>query len=109
MAKSPRVVNVTRGLHWKFRRAEKAVFECACEWVEYGVSVRDLTLAESISKRNLQAANREPLAYAEIPGLVFTGPTDYGLIRDAHKFAAEASWPPQDAVNSTLARLEALG
>ena len=108
MAQPRKIVNITRNLHWKFRRAEQAVFECACEWVEYGVSVRDLTLAESIQMRNVQAANREPLAYAEIPGLVFTGPTDYALIREAHKFAAEASWPPQDAVNSTLARLETL-
>lgn len=65
--------------------------ECACEWVEFGVSVRDLTLAESIKMRNEQSADREPLAYAEIPGLVFNGPipTDYGLIRAAHQLCAQ--------------------
>lgn len=108
MANSPRVVNLTRGLHWKFRRAEKAVYECACEWVEYGVSVRDLTLAESISRRNEQSARREPLAYAEIPGLVYRGPIpqDYALILQANKFVAEAEWPPIALVDATLARLE---
>jgi hypothetical protein len=91
MSQSPRVKNLTRNLHWKFRRAEKAVYECACDWVEYGVSVRDLTLAESIAARNVQAKNREPLAYAEIPGLVFNGPipTDYSLIRAAHQLCAQ--------------------
>jgi len=88
MASHRRIINITRGLQWKFRRAEKSVFECACAWVEYGVSVRDLTLAESIAARNEQAATREPLAYAEIPGLVFTLPTDYSLIRAAHQFCA---------------------
>jgi len=108
MAQPRKIVNLTRGLHWKFRRAERAVFECACEWVEYGVSVRDLTLAESIQMRNKQAADREPLAYAEIPGLVYTGKTDYSLIREAHKFATEATWPPPEAVNAAIASLENL-
>lgn len=90
MASHRRIVNLTRNYSMKFRSAEKAVYACACAWVEYGVSVRDLTLAESIAARNKQAAVREPLAYAEIPGLVWNGPiaTDYSLIRAAHEFAA---------------------
>lgn len=90
MAQTFKVRNLSRGLHWKFRRAEKAVCECACAWVEYGVTVRDLTLQESIAARNVQAATREPLDYAEIPGIIFSGKTDYSLIRAAHQFCAES-------------------
>lgn len=87
MAKT--ILNVTRGFYMKRSRAERAITEeCACAWVEYGVSVRDLTLAESIKARNEQAALREPLAYAELPGIVYSGPTNYALIRAAHEFAA---------------------
>lgn len=39
--------------------------------MEYGVSLRDLTLAEAIAARNQEAKRREPLPYAEIPGLVY--------------------------------------
>jgi len=108
MAQPRKIVNLTRGLHWKFRRAERAVFECACEWVEYGVSVRDLSLAESIQMRNKQAADREPLAYAEIPGLVYSGATDYSLVRAAHQFVAEAEWPSRAHVDQVIAVMETL-
>lgn len=56
--------------------------------MEVGVSVRDLSLAESIAVRNEQAKLREPLVYAEIPGLVFDGPLPIrnDLIRAAHEF-----------------------
>ena len=51
--------------------------------------MRDMTLAESIAFRNEQAKIREPLEWAEIPGLKYEGPlpnrTD--LIREAHEFA----------------------
>ena len=43
-------------------------------WVEFGVTIRDLTLAESIAARNQQAAEREPLAHAELPGITFKPP-----------------------------------
>ena len=108
MAQPRKIVNITRGLHWKFRRAERAVFECACAWVQYGVSVRDLNLAESIQMRNKQAADREPLAYAEIPGLVYSGSTDYSLVRAAHQFVAEGNWPSKQHVDLALAQVEAL-
>lgn len=74
MSGNTRVLNVTRGYSIKHKAALKAVENCACVWVEFGVSVRDLTLAESIAARNEQAARREPLAFAELPGVVFEQP-----------------------------------
>lgn len=55
----------------KGKQALHAVEQCVCEWVEYGISIRDLTIAEALAKRNEQAAIREPLAAAEIPGLIY--------------------------------------
>ena len=55
----------------KHRQAAQAVENCACEWVEFGVSLRDLTLAEAIAARNRQASLREPLPFAELPGLLY--------------------------------------
>lgn len=66
-----RVFNVTRRFSLKHKQALRAVEECACAWVEYGVSIRDLTLAESIQGRNRRAQLRQPLALAELRGLVY--------------------------------------
>ncbi len=74
MPKDPRVLNISRGFRLRFNQACKAVDQCACTWVEHGVSVRDLTLSESIAARAVQAKNREPLPYAEVPGLRFQVP-----------------------------------
>ena len=59
-------------------------------WVEYGVSVRNATLAESIAMRNLQAQQRQPLANAELPNTHYDGPTRYDLIKQANEFVAQA-------------------
>jgi len=88
-----RVLNITRGYSIKHKAALKAVENCACAWVEFGVSVCDLTLAESIAARNEQAARREPLAFAELPGVVFEQPATAkmsmferaGLVREANQ------------------------
>lgn len=90
MTQDPRVLNLTRGFRLKRAQAFRAVENCACVWVEFGVSVRDLTIAEAIVARNIQAANREPLAHAELPGIMFDGLTDYGLVRAANEFVAQA-------------------
>jgi hypothetical protein len=80
----------------KHTQALRAVEQCACVWVEFGVSVRDLTLAESIARRNQQAAIREPLAFAELPNCVYR-PAErnqaahrqgYDLVREANQFAS---------------------
>jgi hypothetical protein len=75
MAKDPRIFNVTRQFHLKRNQALRAIEECACAWAVEGESIRDLTLAESIAKRNEQAANREPLPHVELPGITYQPPT----------------------------------
>lgn len=74
LASSVRIENLTNGCRLKRKHAERAVDNCAAAWVEYGVSIRNLTLAESIAARNIQARIREPLPYAEIHGLRFDPP-----------------------------------
>lgn len=74
MPQASSVFNVTRGCYLRFKQARKAVENCACAWVDYGVNVRDLTLAESIAARMQQAKDREPLPYAEVFGLRFEPP-----------------------------------
>lgn len=74
MSKSLSVFNETRGYSIRFKQALRAVENCACEWIEYGVSIRDLNLAESISARAEQAKLREPLPYSEVHGLRFEPP-----------------------------------
>lgn len=50
------------------------MYNCAATWVDEGVSIRNLTLPESIAARNEQARLREPLEFAEIHGLRFDPP-----------------------------------
>jgi len=91
------ILNVSRGYYVRHKQAEKAITECAATWVEYGVSIRDLTLAESIGARNEQAKIREPLCYSELFGLRFETPigaettakASSALVWEANKFAAE--------------------
>lgn len=92
MPKDPRVLNVSRGFLLRFNQARKAVENCACAWVDHGVSIRDLTLAESIAARVLQAKDREPLPYAEVHGLRFDPPVGMdGAYRKSRLLAFEAS------------------
>ena len=75
----------------KRSQAERAIQEGACVWVEYGISVRSATLAESIAFRNQLAAERDPIPSAELPGLIYQPPatdhnTDrYSLIQQANQ------------------------
>jgi hypothetical protein len=69
MSKITRVFNETRRFYMKHKQAAQAVENCACAWVSFGVSLRDLTLAEAIAARNRQAAMRAPLPFAELPGV----------------------------------------
>jgi len=93
MTKNFRVFNVTRGYSLKRSQALRAIAECAAEWVEENISIRDLTLAESIAARNEQARLREPLALADMrhirvvppPGAVWSSKM---LALDANAFAA---------------------
>lgn len=96
MSGNQRVQNISRGYSMKHRQAEKAVATCSAEWVEYGVSIRDLTVAEAIAARNKQAADREPLPLPEIPGVVFRSPSrsvsamqEMALAWEANRFCAQ--------------------
>jgi hypothetical protein len=55
MSKRPKVVNITNGHRVKLTQATMAVQNCAAAWVEFGVSIRNLTVAEAIAARNIQA------------------------------------------------------
>jgi hypothetical protein len=79
------------------KQALRGIDNCAMAWVEYGKSVRRLTLAESIAARNEQARVRGPLPYMEIRGLKYepaagTERTHYQgrkLAYEARKFCKE--------------------
>lgn len=96
MTQNARVFNVTRGYALKHKAALRGIENCAWAWVEFGVSVRDLTITEQIQARNEQAKNREPLAMAEIPGVSFEQPANasasiyerLGLVRAANQFVS---------------------
>ncbi len=99
MASCVRVENKTNGCWYKRRHAERAVENCSAAWIEYGVSIRNLTLAESIAARNEQSRLREPLPFAEIHGLTFDPPAsgvaatrrEGSLLWAAHQFATKAA------------------
>ncbi len=94
-----RVTHTGRGYTMKYKSALKGIFNCALAWVDEGISVRDLTLAEAIQSRNEQARLREPLEYAELPGIVFRPPIGQEkanqesavLVYEAHQFARDAA------------------
>lgn len=91
-SKDTRVVNLTRSTRLRFNQARKGVENCAWAWVEVGVSVRDLTLRESIAARAQQAKDREPLPFAEVPGLSFEAPMGQaGAHRQSRRLAYEAA------------------
>ena len=76
----------------RFKQALRGIENCALAWVEHGVSVRDLTLAESIAARSKQAKDREPLPLSEIPGLRFDPPPNaLEHAKDSRLLAYEAS------------------
>ena len=81
MASVVRIANLSRpGYYMKMGKALRAIEACACVWVEEGVSVRDLTLEESLAARNKQAQKRRLSrtvlgVRAELPGISFVPPT----------------------------------
>ena len=97
MTNNTRILHA-RGFTLKAKQAMKAVAEGAAVWVEYGVSIRQATIEESIARRNQQAKERDPLPNAEIPGLTFQPPANaikemsemYQLVQQANAFIAQA-------------------
>ena len=97
MSNNQRVLNVTRGYSMKHKQACRAVENCTSAWVEFGVSIRDLSLAESIAARNEQAQHREPLPMIEIAGVIFIPPSSaqtkyadrYQLVQQANQLVMQ--------------------
>lgn len=71
MSNNKRCFHAIRGFAMKFKDVERGIEQCALAWVVKGESFRDLTPQEAIIARNTQARFREPLGYAEIPGIHF--------------------------------------
>ncbi len=98
MSNNKRIYNVTRGFTLKYKQAVAAIDNCAADWVEEGVSIRDLTLAESIAARVVKAKLREPLPYAELHGVRFEPPAgaemahraSRQLVYGAYRFCQES-------------------
>ena|SRR6185437_7794319 len=66
-----KVLNISTNQRIKRSQARNRVEQCLSAWVEDGLSIRDLTLAERVAARSEQARLREPLAVAELPGVKF--------------------------------------
>lgn len=92
MSSNERIQNITRGYSMRAKQALRGVENCAMAWVEYGVSVRDLTLAESIAARAAQAKDREPLPLSEVFGIKVVPPMGAeNAHRESRLLAFEAS------------------
>ena len=92
MASNTRILNLSNGRHIKRGQALGRVAQCISEWVEPNVSIRDLTLRESIAKRSELATLTVALASAEIPGVVFEPPLSaQAATREEHRLLAEAN------------------
>jgi hypothetical protein len=95
MASNQRIFNESRRWFIKRSQAIGRVEHCVSAWVEFGVSIRDLSLAESNAKRSEQATMREPLEWAECPGLIYRADErnqaqtrqGYELVKAANQFA----------------------
>lgn len=93
MTNNFRVFNLTLQVWIKHRQAQKAVDNCAAAWVDPR-TIRQLTLAEAIAARNAQAKLREPMPFAEIPGLNVAGISniheELALAAQANRFFEQA-------------------
>ena len=106
-----RILNQTNGYEYKLGRVERAIEECSVAWVEVGVSVRNLTLAESIVARSEQVkvsiklkVMKELLPSAEIRHVLYE-PSLRGmqatrnesmLIREANYFVIKCAGIPAE-------------
>jgi hypothetical protein len=74
MSSHPKVINLTTGCRIKRSQAKGRVENCVSAWVDEGFTIRDLTLAERVTARSVQAKAQEPFSMAELPGVVFKEP-----------------------------------
>ena len=98
MSHGIRILNISRGYTLKQKQALRAIENCACAWVDFGKTIRDLTFAEAITARNKQATQREPLELTEVHGLRYEPAASgiaqtregFGLSREANQFYTQA-------------------
>ena len=98
MASNKRILNLSTKRTIKRSQAIGRVEQCVSAWVEQGVSIRDLSLAESIALRSKQARESEELDRSELPGLTFKPPigaqaahvNEMRMAFDANRFYTEA-------------------
>jgi hypothetical protein len=86
-----RVLNVTTGCWIRLTRAERAIREAAAAWVEDGKTIRNLSLAESITARREQQMRQEQLHQPldlELRGLKWEPPIT-GIV--AHRVGRQLS------------------
>jgi len=93
------VFNATTRCHVKLSQAKKWIADGSYAWVVQFKTIRSLSLQERVAKRSEIARLQEPLAFAEIPGLIFQPPiqsqathrTGIHLVRAANQFASSAA------------------
>ena len=101
MASSARVCNIANGFPMKLSKIRRRVEQCLSTFVDDNGDTkreteyyRDLSLAETVRARSEQARLREPLEYAELPGLRFDHPAarvEAMVAAMATRFAAECT------------------
>ncbi len=73
-----RVLNLSRNSHLKLHQAQERIAAGTAVWVQIGISLRELTLAEILARRLRHHESGQPLPYRnvsnELPGLVFQPP-----------------------------------
>lgn len=105
VSRNIRVRHATSGFAMKYGDVEKGIAACALAWVVKGISFRNLTEGEAIAARNARAGKMEPLALAEIYGVVFEPPerataafrAEMEMAWEARRFAIRSTQP--SAVN----------
>ena len=96
MAASFRVKDLTAGRELKRSQADRLVELCVYAWVEQGVSIRKLSLAEMVAARSEKARLDEPLPLSELRHLRYEAPESkknaafmngrYQVLRESRQF-----------------------
>ena len=94
MGSNARVINLTTGARIKRSQARGRVENCMSVWVVEGFTIRDLTLAQIVQRRSIQARLQESIPFAELPGLIFkpaqkdqaSTRISYALLKQANQF-----------------------
>jgi len=74
MASNARILNLSNNRTVKRSQAIGRVEQCISVWVEVNMSIRDLSNAERIQARSIQAREALELEHAELPGITFKPP-----------------------------------